>query len=713
MNLAHASSDALFALPVEAVKDRLPQFDPTIIAREEVVDGQRMVVAMRKRSDGYYRISAEDWIMLRLFDGRRSYEEVAALYTTQTGRQCTAEEAREFADAYRDTDFFHKTAAERHLRLMEEVRRTRRRRRQINLAEIPIVSWDAERYFNWLEPHLRFIYTRWFTLISLAAFAWTAYIWTGHLGEMWNDTIHFYDFTEKGLADLVEFWFAFGFVVAIHETAHGLTARHWGATVRNMGFMIFYIAPTFYCDVSEAWIYGSKWQRISTAFAGAWSELLICTVATFIWWGTAPGMLVHQVAYLLIVVAGIGLIVANLNPLIKLDGYFIFCDLLGIPDLKERSTAYVAQWVRAMFRLPAEVPHLRARRKWFFIIYAVLSGVYSYFLLLVVAHWMYNIFRHYTPEWAFLAGLAMAVWIFRSPLRHFRDFMKTVYLDKKQTWRRWLSREYRIRLAGGAALVAALLFAPVWRETVDGRFLLEASRRAVVRTSIPGTVTEISVDEGNRVVAGASVARLQNFTVESEAGSAAAAYDTAAARAVQAQLQYTNLGAASSEEQRAAEVRRTTREQIDRLDVTSPISGVVVTPRVRDLVGTYVPAGTTIAEIEDPSMFRARVFVAEAFMHYLHVGMPAAIHLNNSFTTLRGTVEALLPAAEAPPEGVIVKSEYEGMELPTFFPVLVTVQGRSDLRTGMVGTARLLVRRRSIAGFCWRGMRDFFARRVW
>ena len=70
MNLTHSLSEALFALPIERVKERPAEFDPSIIAREELVDGRRMVVAMRKRADGYYRISAEDWAMLRLFDGQ-------------------------------------------------------------------------------------------------------------------------------------------------------------------------------------------------------------------------------------------------------------------------------------------------------------------------------------------------------------------------------------------------------------------------------------------------------------------------------------------------------------------------------------------------------------------------------------------------------------------------------------------------------------------
>ena len=33
-------------------------------------------------------------------------------------------------------------------------------------------------------------------------------------------------------------------------------------------------------------------------------------------------------------------VVLNWNPLMKLDGYYILCDLAGIQDIKEKSTAF-------------------------------------------------------------------------------------------------------------------------------------------------------------------------------------------------------------------------------------------------------------------------------------------------------------------------------------------------------------------------------------
>ena len=53
---------------------------------------------------------------------------------------------------------------------------------------------------------------------------------------------------------------------------------------------------------------------------------------------------------------GIVSLVVNWNPLIKLDGYYMLCEVIGIAELKEDSTAYLSAWVRRhIWRLPVDV----------------------------------------------------------------------------------------------------------------------------------------------------------------------------------------------------------------------------------------------------------------------------------------------------------------------------------------------------------------------
>src|SRR6185437_13051855 len=106
--------------------------------------------------------------------------------------------------------------------------------------------------------------------------------------------------------------------------------------------------------------------------------------------------------------------------------------------------------------------------------------------------------RRWTPDWAFLPALLLALVVFRSRIRTLGRFMKSVYLDKRE---RSLSRIKPLRWATAGLVSAIILFAPVWRKTIEARFLLEPHQRAIVRARVPGRVEEIYVRENDVVAA--------------------------------------------------------------------------------------------------------------------------------------------------------------------------------------------------------------------
>ena len=63
-------------------------------------------------------------------------------------------------------------------------------------------------------------------------------------------------------------------------------------------------------------------------------------------------------------ITGVAVVVVNMNPLIKLDGYYAFSEIIGFADIKEKSTAWLSQIVRRkIFRLPVEVDYVPKRRR--------------------------------------------------------------------------------------------------------------------------------------------------------------------------------------------------------------------------------------------------------------------------------------------------------------------------------------------------------------
>lgn len=718
MNLAEALNAALPELPAQQLKHKgFPRLNPLLIYREHIEEGEPVVVAHIPGSGDVYRVPPEQWKLLLLLDGERSAAEVAASYSTEIGEEVSEEDVRNFLAPIEDSDLFYKTAQEKNIALTQKLAHERQHHykkhsRFGDVSHIQFSAWDPDKFFDRAIGRLNWVYTRWFTGLTLAAFVFMIYVFITHWSAIGQDTLKYYNFTEKGAADLLEFWLLFFCLAFFHESAHGLTCKHYGGGVRRMGFHLIYLTPAFFVDVTEILVYGGKWKRLATIIAGIWVEMIFCSGATIVYWGTAAGSFAHDFAYKVMLITGVAVVVVNLNPLIKLDGYYFFSELIGIADIKEKSTSYLSSWVkRNIFRLPVEVDWVAPRRRWLYVPYAIVSGAYSYMLLLLVARFARNVFARWTPEWAFVPALLLAYLIFRSRLRAFWRFVKTVYLDKREWVRvRWTPG----RMAVAAAIVLVVLFAPVWRETVEARFLLEPANRAVLRVQVPGTVMSVNAVEGRSVEAGTVLFRLSNLQLASQAAQANADWRVASGRANQAQLTYTHFAEADRERRQLGERAQLLSDEVSKLVVVAPIAGEVLTPRAQDLTGSYVTEGTLLAEVADPSVMRARVFIPEFEMRGVSVDAPATLHFDALFRGTEGRVTAIAPASEEIAGGLIHRQDYAGMREPRYYSVQIDIANPAGLyKDGMAGTAKVFIQRRSIAGFLWREVSEFAGRKLW
>jgi hypothetical protein len=476
-------------------------------------------------TDIYLRFSPEQWQVAQLFDGERSYKQISDLLLHEYNIDFPEDYVKDFTSYLEEQgELLYKTPLEKNITLKAKMGTERQKRGRFHIADVTDITlhtWpNADDYLTRIQPYFEFVYTTWFTLLTLFMFGVMVWMWTDKLGQIWNDSFAFYNFTAKTGWDLVEFWFLFGAMAFFHESAHGLTCKHFGARVEKYAVPADVLRADFRVRRHPGLDRGRQEGPISTIIAGIWADLMICVVATFIWWGTATGMYIHDLAYKVMMVTGIGVTLLNLNPLIKLDGYYLLAELIGEADLKERSTAFVSSWTRKhIFRLPAEVEYVPRHRRVLYIFYSALSGVYSYLLMAFVVIFVYHILRSYTPEWAWVPALLLGLRIFRSRITMLERFMKTVYLDKKERLFAWFTPLRSVLV--GVALLAVLL-APIWPEFVDGRFALEPVRRTLIHTEVPGTVAEVLVEEGQTVAPGAPLLRLRNLEMESASAQAGA-----------------------------------------------------------------------------------------------------------------------------------------------------------------------------------------------
>jgi putative peptide zinc metalloprotease protein len=717
MNLIRVLNVALPDLPARVVAERPPRLDPGVNFREHIEDGKPVVRVYVPSVGNMFTFPPANWKLAQLFDGNRTYEEIAELHSQQIGSEYSAEDVRDVAAQLEALDFWYKTPQEKNILLMQQSVEERKRKlkqqdRWADLSDVLFPAFNPDPFLTKFHSYTHFIYTPWFTILTLIAFAAAAGITVTHWSEIGRDTVEFYKFSNKSWGDLVVMYILVFAVVVVHEFAHAYTSKHFGGRVTAMGFALVYLTPAFYTDTTEAEVTTTRSERLLVTLAGVWSELMICAVATFIWWGTPPNTALHNSAYFLMMLTGIVSVLLNWNPLMKLDGYYLLCGFTGIATIKEDSTAYVAAWVKKrIWRLPVEVPYVPKRRRLPYAAYALVSGVYSYTVLYVVAGFVGNIVRSFSPEWGFIPEIAVALMIFRSRIRLLVNFMKFLYLDKKDRVQEWFTPRRSLAVV---AVIAFLVFVPMRRESVSGKFLLEPAHEAVIHAHVAGIITGLHAEEGQRIAAGSVLASLRNLPLQSDVDAARANFVTASSHASGASLRYADLGTALKERERSDAALKQISDKNASLQVTSPIGGTVITPRVQDLAGSYVTEGQELLTVADLSSLRARIYISEYDLDKIGKDAKTRLQIDGQLGTMPARTAAVaIRPVEIDPR-LSGKVQYQGMNPPHFYLVdLVVENAEGRLKPGMSGVARVYGQRRSMASVGWEEITNFWERKIW
>lgn len=147
-------------------------------------------------------------------------------------------------------------------------------------------------------------------------------------------------------------------VVGLHELGHAAIARVLGAPVRQVGIMLYLGMPLGYCDASGADLLPSSGDRIRVSLGGLYFQIA-GSAAAMVLWAAWPGS--PPVFLLDLVLVGGGSILFDLNPLVRMDGYYVLVDALDETNLRERSFA----WWRAVLRgRPGQAASPRQARRY-------------------------------------------------------------------------------------------------------------------------------------------------------------------------------------------------------------------------------------------------------------------------------------------------------------------------------------------------------------
>src|SRR6266478_2110191 len=97
MNLTRALEVALPDIPARKLAESYPRLDPGTTFREHIEGGKPIIRIYVPSVGGMYAFDEDEWELTQLFDGKRSYAEIATEYSQRNGIQYDEETVREFA----------------------------------------------------------------------------------------------------------------------------------------------------------------------------------------------------------------------------------------------------------------------------------------------------------------------------------------------------------------------------------------------------------------------------------------------------------------------------------------------------------------------------------------------------------------------------------------------------------------------------------------
>ncbi len=346
-----------------------------LVTSEAVVDGADVVNIKDPIRGNYFRLRAPEFWLISQLDGVTSYDAIAQKFREKFNANIDAQAVLQFVDVL-ESQFFLENSRSEQATTRKSYGNEPKRSLFSKLLYLKFKAFKpgktleiSTKIYKPFHSPLGFLAQGLFTLFGLILFITNFSSFTISFDELYS------------VSAIVTVVLSFFVLIIIHEFAHAVMCRTHGGQVNEFGFLLMYFQPCFYCDVSDAWLFKKKSHRLAVTWAGPYSEILLLVCAVMIWRMTVPGAMIHEVSRLLVIVIWVTG-VFNLNPLIKLDGYYLLSDFLEIPNLRDKSFAYVGNVFKRIFLgWPIEKIEVDRRKRRIYLIYASLASIYTLFIV--------------------------------------------------------------------------------------------------------------------------------------------------------------------------------------------------------------------------------------------------------------------------------------------------------------------------------------------
>lgn len=527
---------SLLSSPAPSHLPAMPEATPILPKRRtnlvlrELGDGQHVI--KDPVTGAYFNAGEEEFFLLNQLDGAQSPPDVLAAFERRFGDEISTGDLEGFVDMVRrrgllvpepgassdssrrsdagpldeddDDDFDSPGPAAK-----DAAPHPRRQ----SLLFYRISIYDPDTLFNRVEPLIRWIWTRGFLALSAAAIAVAFLVVVTNRHDLASSFPQAMRWESLALA-----WLILVLATTCHEFAHGLTCKHYGGEVHEVGVLFMFFTPCFFCNISDAWLLRDKSKRLWITLAGGYCDLCLWALAVFVWRVTMQNTLLNYLAWVVLSVCG-ARIFFNFNPLMKLDGYYLLSDWLEIPNLRRRGWdrwRAVLRW--ALWGAPRPKPEARSGA---LALYGAVSWSFSLIFMVI----MLVEFVRYLGARGGVFGIGFTLFLgWLTMKRLFRGFYAGELFKMVAT--------RRLRTVAWLSVIAAVPVLPCIarvEERAGGTFQIRPGTRVEIRAEVAGFLKEVHGEEGVQVAPGTLIARIEVPDLQSQVAQKTAAVEESAA----------------------------------------------------------------------------------------------------------------------------------------------------------------------------------------
>ncbi|MEW5876245.1 MAG: efflux RND transporter periplasmic adaptor subunit [Candidatus Zixiibacteriota bacterium] len=465
-----------------------PRLRSDLIVTSETEGDQVYYTIKDPLTNRFFRLRAPEYHLLSRADGATSPEEAAHQTGERFGIRIPPEAAAAFYAKMERLLFFEGPALERERPRLSRMALVGQQR---SIGTIRLKAFDPEPWLAKSLPFVRFLFqplsvgaSVLLMLVAGIVVLGERQVWAASLADLWR-------FSSIPL--LFAGIMTVGFV---HEFGHALTLKHFGGSVREMGFLLLYFQPCFYCNLSDAYLLKDRRAKILVGLAGLFFQGLLTAVFVLLWRVVTPGTIVSDFLYVAVAFS-LAVTLFNFNPLIRLDGYYLLADWLRIPNLRARAFAHwrglLREWLtgREWSRRPRD-----RRTRMIYDWYGVLAAAYTGVLLGWV---LFYLTRFVADRWGPLGAAGIYAVVLYFALRSTRaDASTNAAASESESSETAASRRWMkpLILWGGLAVIVVAMALIKMERRVGSECRVEPSARFTVSSSVTGTVETELVEGG-------------------------------------------------------------------------------------------------------------------------------------------------------------------------------------------------------------------------